>query len=76
VGYFDARAPAGVGENLSVGFPSAPHYAVGAWLNSASHRRVLLDPSWRELGLARGSARDFLGPPASALWVAQFGWRH
>lgn len=42
-----------VGENLAYGQPSLePGEALRDWLASPSHRRSLLDPLWREAGLA------------------------
>jgi uncharacterized protein YkwD len=38
------------GENLAAGF-TTPEEVVGAWMNSASHRRVLLHSKVTEIGL-------------------------
>jgi uncharacterized protein YkwD len=41
-----------VGETLLNGPPSlSPDAAVRAWLASPSHRRILLDPEWRDIGI-------------------------
>jgi uncharacterized protein YkwD len=41
-----------VGENLLWSSPSVtPERAVSLWLGSPRHRRVLLDPRWREVGV-------------------------
>jgi uncharacterized protein YkwD len=41
-----------VGENLLWASPDVtPAQAVRAWLNSPAHRRILLMPEWREIGL-------------------------
>jgi uncharacterized protein YkwD len=46
-----------VGENLLWGSPGfTPASAVRQWLDSPSHRRVLLSPRWRELGIGVVSA--------------------
>lgn len=42
-----------VGENLLWGSPSVtPEKAVDLWLESSSHRRILLNPVWAEIGLS------------------------
>ena len=42
-----------VGENLLWGSPTVtPEKAVDLWLDSPSHRRILLNPAWTEIGLA------------------------
>lgn len=42
-----------VGENLIWQSPDLDaREAVAAWMKSPGHRRVLLDPSWREVGLS------------------------
>jgi uncharacterized protein YkwD len=46
-----------VGENLLWASPGfTPADAVRQWLDSPSHRRVLLSPKWRELGIGVVSA--------------------
>jgi uncharacterized protein YkwD len=41
-----------VGENLLSGPMSmSPDQAVDAWLASPAHRRILLDPDWRDIGV-------------------------
>ena len=67
-----------VGENLAL-LPEeqdSAHAALAAWLRSPSHRRVLLDPGFRELGVAlvqRPPSDEASG--GSTLWVAHFGRR-
>jgi uncharacterized protein YkwD len=57
----------GVGENLlwsSVGIDAAG--AVRIWLGSAPHRKIMLDPSWREFGIGAFGAPSAPGVYASA----------
>jgi uncharacterized protein YkwD len=58
-----------VGENLlwsSLGIDAAG--AVRLWLGSPSHRKIMLDPTWREFGLAAISA-----PSASGVYSVADG---
>jgi len=48
----------------------APEAALGWWLGDGSHRRVVLRPTWRELGV--GYAQ---GGPYGRVWVVLFGCR-
>ena len=65
-----------VGENLAWGTGSLGRsYAIfSTWLRSPAHRANILDPAFRDLGVAvrRG---EFAGKPNSAVWVAEFA-RH
>jgi len=69
-----------VGENLlwsSPGFTSAD--AVQQWLDSPTHRRVLLTSSWRELGIGvvfAVSAPGAYGGQDVQIAAAEFGLRH
>ena len=58
--------PIAFGENTATG-SAAPERVVAAWLDSPGHRTVMLDPSYREVGL--GGALDSGRP----VWVANFG---
>lgn len=60
--------PTAFGENTATG-SSAPERIVAAWLASPGHRMVLLDPSYKEVGL--GGVLDARRP----VWVADFGTR-
>jgi uncharacterized protein YkwD len=55
-GYLQARAPWRVGETLAWGRRrlSTPAATVDAWMESPSHRRVLLSARYREIGVAGG----------------------
>jgi uncharacterized protein YkwD len=42
----------GVGENLLYGpVGMSPDEALRVWLESPAHRKILLDPSWRDIGI-------------------------
>ena len=68
------------GENLLWASPPelTPHEVVRAWLNSPSHRRILLTPYWRELGIGVVHARRAPGVYQRrdvAVIAANFGLR-
>jgi hypothetical protein len=48
----------------------APDGALGWWLSDGLHRRVVLRPTWRELGVGFAP-----GGPYGRFWVALFGCR-
>jgi hypothetical protein len=56
----------GVGENIAVNIP-APSEVVQAWLQSPSHRTVLLHPAYSQVGVGVVSTRRGM------YWVADFG---
>jgi uncharacterized protein YkwD len=64
-----------VGENLEwgTGAQGSAAFVLRAWLASPEHRRNLLDPRFRELGLCALQLPRFLGRPNVTLWVASFG---
>jgi uncharacterized protein YkwD len=68
-----------VGENLMWRSPSfAPSDAVEAWLVSKPHRRNLLDPHWRDVGVAVldvSRAPGVYGELPTTIVVADFGAR-
>jgi uncharacterized protein YkwD len=65
-----------LGENLAWGAGSAstPNQIVNAWMHSAPHRRNILDPSFKEIGIgiALGSPN---GTSGGATYVNEFGRR-
>jgi uncharacterized protein YkwD len=65
------------GENLYLasGRWAAPRVAVDAWLNSATHRRNLLGPEWRDQGYAILRQDSFGGFRDVSLWVSVLGDR-
>jgi hypothetical protein len=67
-----------VGENLrwSPGETSTPGGVVDAWMNSPIHRRYLLNPRFRELGVAAVSGTPIDPEDADGVIVAsEFGFR-
>jgi len=68
-----------VGENLAWRSPDlAAAEAVRLWLGSPTHRRIMLDPKWREVGLAAIHARSAPGPFSGGpvtIVTADFGLR-
>jgi uncharacterized protein YkwD len=64
-----------IAENLAwgTGAAGAPGYTLRAWLRSPPHRRNLLDPRFRELGVHALALSRFLGYRHVTLWVASFG---
>lgn len=62
------------GENLFAGpwGKVGPRAVVTAWLRSPSHRANLLDPDFRDLGVASAPAPGLLGSGRSVLWTAAF----
>ncbi len=55
-----------MGENLAVGQTSA-HEVFDAWMASPDHRDNILDPNWREVGLAVRRGGDY-----GWYWVQEF----
>ena len=67
-----------VGETIGLGFAETawvltPHGLVRKWLESTSHRRVLVSRRWRDLGI--GSVFFRWGPIQAFVVVADFGRR-
>ena len=58
------------GENLAIGFPTAPA-TVAAWMDSPSHRNNILNEAFREIGVA--VAWNSIGPDAGVVVVQMFG---
>lgn len=56
-----------VGENLAAGYRD-PAEMVGAWMNSPAHRTNILNPSFKEFGIAKGE-----GGPLGVYWTLMFG---
>ena len=75
VGLF--RGSYGAGENLALTFGSetTARGAMDLWLNSPEHRRNLLAPQYRNVGISLVTGR-FRGNGDAHIWVAQFGYHH
>jgi uncharacterized protein YkwD len=75
VGFF--RGAWGAGENLALtyGEDTSPHGTMDLWLHSPEHRRVLLSPRFRDVGMTL-MAGEFDGNAGAHIWVAQFGYHH
>jgi len=56
-----------VGENLAAGASTAAE-AMRLWMESPAHRAIILDPKWKEVGIAVRSGTD-----NSIYWVQEFG---
>jgi uncharacterized protein YkwD len=55
-----------------------PAQTISSWLASPGHRRILLDPSWRELGVGTVLAQEAPGAYAGrdvVIVAADFGTR-
>lgn len=66
--------PYGIGENIVEQRFSAKE-ALDAWLNSPGHRRNILDPTCRELGLGLAVGEGYDAAPGGyrVVWVQSFG---
>ena len=87
-GYFDHTSPQGVtpwdwfkkynydytyaGENLAMGFWSAEGQE-NAWMNSASHRKNILNPNYQEVGVA--VAQGMIDGKVTTIAIQEFGAR-
>jgi uncharacterized protein YkwD len=64
-----------IGENL--GWGTGPLARVremfAGWLHSPEHRKNIVRPEWREIGIERIQATRLFGHEDVALWVAHFG---
>jgi uncharacterized protein YkwD len=56
-----------IGENLAAGHET-PAQAMREWMNSATHREVVLDPRWSEVGIAVRTGGEY-----GIYWVQEFG---
>ena len=56
-----------VGENLAVGQETAAD-VMKVWMESPPHRNIILDPQWKEIGIAVRSGGEY-----GIYWVMEFG---
>ncbi|MGN6187650.1 MAG: CAP domain-containing protein, partial [Conexibacter sp.] len=80
-GYVPRRAAWLVGENIAWGVAAAarPSWVMRAWMHSPPHRRNILSPHFRDVGIgvARGvPVRGFRGVPLRATFSVEFGAHH
>lgn len=76
-GYLQDAAAWGLGETLAwgTGHRSTPAATVAAWMHSGPHRRVLLNPRYREVGIGLELGTPFASSPDSAAtFVAELGF--
>jgi len=64
-----------VGETLAWGRGTSaePSLIVAAWLRSPSHRRVVLDPRYRQVGIGIVRGTPLAADPAGLTYTADFG---
>jgi uncharacterized protein YkwD len=75
-GYVALRYSVELSENLAAGGPGdTPRSIMRAWLESAGHRRNLLNGRWMDGGLALRTLPAAGGAPSQAIWVSHFGRR-
>jgi uncharacterized protein YkwD len=75
--YILANRPWAVGETLAwgTGGRSTPAATVAAWMDSRPHRRVLLDPQYRELGIGVATGVPIEADAVGATYAAELGVR-
>lgn len=56
-----------IGENLAAG-QETPQEVMRAWMESEAHRAIILDPSWKEVGIGVR-----IGGEYDIYWVQEFG---
>lgn len=56
-----------IGENLAAGQTTAAE-VMKSWMESPSHRDVILDPNWKDVGIAVRGGGEY-----SIYWVQEFG---
>jgi uncharacterized protein YkwD len=74
-GYMSGASSWMVGENLSWGTQvlSTPKGTVAAWMHSPEHRKILLRPSYREVGVGVVEAGPHTKAAPAATFTADFG---
>ena len=76
-GYVAPGTSAEVTDNLAVGTGvfGPPRSIMRDWLADEPHRTAMLDPRWRDEGVAMRKPLGLLDLPDGAAWVAHFGYR-
>jgi hypothetical protein len=68
----DAGYAGGAGETAGAGY-SSPEAIVSGWMNSSSHRQILLGPGYRHVGVGYAANPGARSPLYWHLWTANFG---
>ncbi len=76
-GYIAPGVTTEVTENLATGsgLLGTPRSIMQDWLADEPHRTAMLDPRWRDEGVAIRKPPSLLGLTDAAVWVAHFGYR-
>lgn len=76
-GYLAPGATAEVTENLAAGSGlfGTPRAIMQDWLADAPHRTAMLDPRWRDEGVAMRKPLGLVALSDAVAWVAHFGYR-
>ena len=76
-GYLAGAATWDVGENLgwAAGRKGSPRQMVAAWMASPTHRRVLLDRRFTQIGIAIAAGAPFRGHDQAVTYATEFGRR-
>ncbi|MGZ6637453.1 MAG: CAP domain-containing protein, partial [Solirubrobacteraceae bacterium] len=66
-----------IGENIAWGSGDygTPRQTMNSWLHSAAHRKNILTPDFRELGIGYQPHETFQGYSDATLWSQEFGTR-
>ena len=66
-----------IGENIAwgTGAYGTPRQTMNSWLHSAGHRKNILTPGFRELGIGYHPDETFQGHRGATLWSQEFGTR-
>jgi uncharacterized protein YkwD len=76
-GYIGPGIRAEVTENLAAGTGlfATPRSIMQDWLADGPHRAAILDPRWRDEGVAMRKPLALVDLPDAAFWVSHFGYR-
>ena len=73
-GYVHGASSYRLGENIAAGTGS-PRQTMNAWLHSTGHRRNILDPDFRELGVGYLPDQTLFNERGLVLWSQELGVR-
>lgn len=76
-GYLSGSDSYAVGENLAwgSGWKAKPRAIVKSWMRSAGHRQVILNPTYRHIGIGIARGAPEKGVRRAATYTADFGRR-